>query len=94
MRFRSLAVAKLDTKVALEKFNAIPENTNFGVKASVAKAMLSTFEIDLESPSDKEMPRSEMGRLITDGTFYISCGMTMAQIQKMKSRKVMFEELE
>ena len=40
------------------------------------------------------MPLTEMGRLITDATFYISCGMTMAQIEKMKSRKAMFEELE
>jgi hypothetical protein len=56
-----IRVVRLETKVALEKFDAILKSTNVGVTASVAKAMLSTFEIDLGSGNGKEMPRSEMG---------------------------------
>ena len=30
-----MAVAKLDLKVALEVFDVVPEDTNFGIKSSV-----------------------------------------------------------
>ena len=89
-----VAVAKLDVAKIYKELDTIPENINFGVKVSVVNGMLSTLDAKLEPSSDKAISREDMGKLITDGTFYISCGMTMAQIEKMKSRKAMFEELE
>ncbi len=31
--------------------------------------------------------------MIADGTYYLSCWMTMAQIDQMKSKKVIFQNL-
>ena len=37
-----VTVAKLDVKFALEKFGAIQEKTNFGVKANIVEALLDS----------------------------------------------------
>jgi hypothetical protein len=34
------------------------------------------------------------GKMISDGTYYLSCWMTMAQIEEIKSRKVIFQNLD
>ena len=36
----------------------------------------------------------ELGKKITDGTLFLSCLMTYAQIEKLRAEKVMFSDLE
>jgi len=87
-----VAVAKLDMKKVLKNFGVIPENTNFGIKTSVVKSLLESNDVSFPSPNTE--PISKLGKMISDGTYYLSCWMTMAQIEKMKSRKVIFQNLD
>ncbi len=89
-----VAIAKLDIKKVLQDYGTLPENTNFGVKTSVVKSMLDSNNIDLPRPSRRTISKTDLGRLIDDGTFYLSCLMTQAQIKKLKSQKVLFKKLD
>ena len=88
-----VAVAKLDTKVAIEEFGVIPENTNFGIKKNVVNSLLESNNVSQKDPNKSNLKKSELGRKIADGTCYLSCLMTMAKIKKLSSEKVMFENL-
>ncbi len=85
-----VADAKLDITRTLENFGVIPEDTNFGIKTKVVRDILDSSSITLPSPNDSLISRSELGETISNGTYYLSCWMTTAQIEKMKSKKVMF----
>ena len=89
-----VAVARLDKMAALEKYGALPENTNFGVKTNVVKNILESSNVSLPSPNRKSISKSKLGKIITDATYYLSCWMTMAQIEKMRSKKVIFKTLD
>ena len=89
-----VAVAKLDVEYALEKFGSIPENTNFGIKSSVVKSILDSYAVLTPVSNPAPLSKTDLGRRISRGTYYISCWMTMAQIEAMKSRKVMFDDLD
>ena len=89
-----VAVAKLDLKKVLKGFGVIPEDTNFGIKTNVVRSLLESNDVSLPSPNTKPISKSKLGRMISDGTYYLSCWMTMAQIEKMKSRKVIFQNLD
>ena len=89
-----VAVAKLDVEYALEKFGSIPENTNFGIKSSVVKSILDSYGVLTPVSNPAPLSKTDLGRRISRGTYYISCWMTMAQIEAMKSRKVMFDDLD
>ena len=95
-----VAVATLDAAIALEAFGAIPQNTNFGIKANVVSSFLASNSIESVSPANPsffgnttEMSTAELGQLATDATYYLSCWMTTAQIQEMSSTKVLFNEM-
>ena len=88
-----VAVAKLDLAVVMEEFGVVPENTNFGIKSSILKNFLESNGILVKKPSKVEVSRSELGKQIIDGTLFLSCWMTYAKIQKLKTEKVMFENL-
>ena len=88
-----VAVAKLDLETIVDEFGVVPENVNFGVKSNVVLNILESENIDIPEPNSKIIPTSELGEMITDGTYYLSCWMTMAQIKNMKERKVMFSNL-
>ena len=88
-----VAVAKLDLKKILEDYGTIPENTNFGVKTSVVRSITDSVNVSLPKPNRSDISKSELGQMITDGTYYLSCWMTMAQINQMKSKKVIFQNL-
>ena len=47
-------------------------------------------QVDGPSPNQMEISKSKLGKMITDGTYYISCWMTMAQIEKMVTNRVFF----
>ena len=51
-----VAVAKLDVKFALENFGAIPENTNFGVKANIVEALLHANGVHYQTGKKKSLP--------------------------------------
>ena len=89
-----VAVAKLDIKKIVKNYGTLPENTNFGVKTSVVKSITDSANILLPRPSRREISKSELGKRISDGTYYLSCWMTMAQIEQMKFKKVIFQNLD
>ena len=89
-----VAVAKLDAKYMMANFGSIPENTNFGIKANVVKSVLDSSSVDTPSANTSAISKSQLGKMITDGTYYISCWMTLAQIEKVRSKKVLFSELD
>jgi len=89
-----VAVAKLDLKKVFKDYGVIPEDTNFGIKTSVVRSLLESSGISLPSPNAKTISNSKLGKMISDGTYYLSCWMTMAQIEKMRSKKVIFQSLD
>jgi len=88
-----VAVSKLDTQYAIKNFGAIPENINFGVKANVVKSLLESQSINAPLATNETKSLSELGKKIRNGTYYISCWMTVAQIEAMRSKKVMFDDI-
>ena len=89
-----VAVAKLDLKKVLKNFGVVPEGTNFGIKTSVVRSLLESSNVSLRRPNSKTISKSKLGKMISDGTYYLSCWMTMAQIQKMRAKKVIFQNLD
>jgi len=88
-----VAVAKLDVKYIVKKFGVIPENTNFGIKSSVAMNLLQGNNVSVLRPNTGKLGKSELGRMISDATYYLSCWMTMAQIEQMRTKKVIFRDI-
>lgn len=89
-----IAVSKLSIERTLEDFGTIPENTNFGVKSDIAKLLLLKNNVNLITPNIKPITTAKLGHLISGATYYLSCWMTVAQIQKMRSQKVLFNNLD
>ncbi len=89
-----VAVARLDKVKTLREFGSLPENTNFGIKASVVRSILESSGVSLPSATGSSISKSKLGKMIADGTYYLSCWMTMAQIEKMRSQKVIFQNLD
>ena len=89
-----VAVAKLDAKAMFDNLGIIPENTNFGIKPSVLRSVLESNNISLPSANERSISKSELGKMIANGTYYISCVMTKAQIDAMKSKKVFFDNVD
>ena len=88
-----IAVAKLSLRYIRKNFGVTPENTNFGIKTSVVKSMLHSTNIKLINPNKIEISKTKLGRNISNATYYLSCWMTMAKIEQMKSTKVMFKNI-
>ena len=76
-----------------EEFGINPENTNFGIKSNVVRSILDSNSVDSPSANRSSISKTQLGEMISGGTYYISCWMTMAQIKKMQSEKVMFSNL-
>ena len=68
-----VAVAKLDLDSIIEEYGVVPENVNFGVKADVVINILEGENIMLPNPNKEVMLTNELGELITEATYYISC---------------------
>ena len=88
-----VAVAKLDLKKVLKNFGVVPEDTNFGIKTSVVRSLLESSNVSLRSPNTKTISKSILGKMISEGTYYLSCWMTMAQFEKMRAKKGIFSNL-
>ena len=89
-----VAVAKLDIKKILKNYGVLPENTNFGIKTNVVRSILESSGVSLPSATRSSISESKLGKMIADGTYYLSCWMTTAQIEKMRSKKVIFQNLD
>jgi hypothetical protein len=89
-----VAVSRLDKIKALKKFGSLPENTNFGVKTSVVRSILESSNVSIPKANRSSISKSKLGKMISGGTYYLSCWMTTAQIEKMRSKKVIFQNLD
>ena len=74
-------------------FCVFPENTNFGIKSSVVESLIQTHNVKNPSPYTKEMSIDDLGYNIKQATLYLSCWMTLAQIKKFSTKKVIFRDL-
>ncbi|MDB0073329.1 serine protease [Planktomarina temperata] len=90
----AVAVAKLDMKKILKDYGVIPENTNFGIKTSAVRNLLQGNAVSTKPPNTEILSKQALSRTATDGTVFLSCWMTVVQIEDMKSRKVLFTDLE
>ena len=91
----AVAVAKLDLeKFSQEAFGVVPENTNFGIKATVVRNLLEGSGIQLTRPNTTKLSGAQLGQRITESTVHLSCLMTMAQIEQVRDQKVLFTEFD
>ena len=84
-----VAVSGYGKKVGVESFN-------FGIKSSTLKTFASANGLTFLPPNNKELSNKDLGKLITDGTVYLECYMTVAKAERMKAeannRKAFFSE--
>ena len=84
-----VAVANYGKKSGVESFN-------FGIKSSTLKTFANANGLKFLPPNSREMSNKDLGKLITDGTVYLECYMTVAKIKRMiaeeKNRKAFFSE--
>ena len=88
-----IAVAKLNAKRAQEelKLGSTPEGFNFAVNSMMAIGLFRSQGIDIPPQNNNELSVKDRNDLFNHGTFYLACGMTIAQYEKMiKTDKVMF----
>jgi hypothetical protein len=77
----------------LANTGTLPENINLGIKSHVVLSFLDSNNVlGLQAPNTSRVSMTELGRTVTDATYFLSCLMTMAQIRKMQSRKVMYSD--
>jgi hypothetical protein len=60
---------------------------------SVVRSILESKNISSRKPNTASISKTQLGKMISDGTYYLSCWMTTAQIEKMRSKKVIFQNL-
>ncbi len=75
-------------------YGVIPENTNFGVKASAVRNLMEGNRVEPRKPNTSTLTKYELSQHATEGTVFLTCWMTTAQIDQLKSRKVMFDQFE
>ena len=63
------------------------------MSSNIQKAKRQT-EVPLVKESKAEIKPRDLGKNATDGTVFLTCWMTMAQIESYKKKKAMFEEFE
>ena len=72
------------------------ESFNFGIKSSTLRTFASSNGLKFLPPNIRPMSNKELGDLITKGTVYLECWMTVAKIKRMiaqeKNRKAFFSE--
>jgi len=84
-----VAVAAFGKKKGVESFN-------FGIKSSTLKTFANANGLKFIPPNNREMSNKDLGQLITEGTVYLECYMTVAKIKQMiaqeENRKAFFSE--
>lgn len=71
-----------------------PENTNFGVKANILANLLVSNAVPFSEGKDANISKSGLSKKASDATFYLSCWNTVAEAKKMRTKKVMFSDLD
>ena len=79
----AVAVAKLDVKSFLEDFGVIPENVNFGIKASAVRNLMEANRVKSPNPRTEVLSQKALNVLATDATVLLSCWMTPARIKQL-----------
>ena len=72
------------------------QGVHFGIKSSTLKTFASANGLSFASPNFRDQSNKALGELITKGTVYVECHMTVAKIKKMiaqaENRKAFFKE--
>ena len=61
------------------------ESFNFGIKSSTLKTFMKANSLNIKTANKRNLSNKELGQLITNGTVYLECHMTIAKIEKLKS---------
>ena len=70
----------------LKQKNYIPENTNFGVKASAARTFLEANSIALQPANSAEQDRAKMASVIQKATHKVSCWITRKKARELLAK--------
>ncbi len=89
-----VAVAKLDYKIILKNYDTIPEGTNFGIKSSTVQQFIKANNVKSIQPNRREMSTKDIGAKIQKATVYLDCFMTAQRYEQLKTKKVMYENIE
>ena len=88
-----VAVEKISANWAKDNLSAMPENIGFGIKSSAVINFLDGNNIKYLTTPGKNKSFEEVGELIDEGTYYLSCLMTLSQIKKAQKEKVLFSNV-
>ena len=84
-----VAVANYGKKAGVESFN-------FGIKSSTLRTFASSNGLKFLPPNIRPMSNKDLGDLITKGTVYLECLMTIAKIKQIiaqeENRKAIYSE--
>ena len=84
-----VAVANYGKKEGVESFN-------FGIKSSTLRTFANANGLKFVAPNRRDLSNKDLGELITSGTVYLECFMTVAKIKRMlaeaENRKAFFSE--
>ena len=84
-----VAVANYGKKAGVESFN-------FGIKSSTLRTFANANGLKFVAPNRRDLSNKDLGELITSGTVYLECFMTVAKIKRMlaeaENRKAFFSE--
>ena len=82
----AIAVSALNKSTMLKRDNYIPENTNFGVKASTARTFLEANSIALQPANNALLDRAKMAGVIQKATHMVSCWMTRKKARELLAK--------
>ena len=72
------------------------ESFNFGIKSSTLRTFASSNGLKFLSPNRRDLSNKDLGELITNGTVYLECFMTVAKIKRIlaeaENKKAFFSE--
>ena len=71
-----VAVANFGKEEGIESFN-------FGIKSSVLKTFINSFNVSYGEHNESEKSNKELGKIITESTVYIECWMTKSKIAEL-----------
>ena len=78
-----IIVSQLPKKLMLERQGVIPENTNFGIKSSAARAFLEVNGVELLKPSSVLISRKNVADLISNTTHLVGCWVSRGRALSM-----------
>ena len=91
-KLAAVTVASLDSLTILKSVDALPQNTNFGIKLSVLREFLSANNVTIPEQSffTRDFERDE---LVNEAILQVICYARKGDVQKLKQRKVLFDAL-